>query len=312
MAALVEQDRKVVVPADRREDEIDLVRNARRRAERAWGLARARLEVEHDAGLGAQRDPEPVERPLKAFDEPVRGELPVEIGRAHEPRDVGALKALEPVAERSPQRVIDRLGVPRGGGLGEGRDLVGETHQVNALAGDAQLAVTAVAELPGGGVLAADQLCVEVGELGGDHGEPSPLEDGSPLGVRFVGLDHRRLPEAESLVVDVERQRRFAPGEFGLGRLAGLPDVPLDGKVEQHPQPALRITPGRRGLVQAAQTLDRGAGEQLGMTHVQRLDLVGVLQPCEVPVLLAGEVGEKRLGGTTVGLKIHAPAMLNV
>ncbi len=135
-----------------------------------------------------------------------------------------------------------------------------EPREIDALARRAQLAVAAVPELAGDGVLAADQLGVETVQLGRDQREPGLLDRRPPLGVRLVGLDHRGLAESEALAVDLEGERRLAAGELSLRLLGGVSDVALHGEVEQHPQSPLLLAAraSRRRSVRAAARPSRG------------------------------------------------------
>jgi hypothetical protein len=72
--------------------------------------------------------------------------------------------------------------------------------------------------------------------------------------------------------------------------------VALDREIEQQGQPALLFGFGSRGRQQPAQVDHRGRLEQLGVPRIDRLDLVGVLEPGVVAIELAREFRHELLG----------------
>ena len=192
----------------------------------------------------------------------------------------------------------------------ECRGLGVQRCQVDRLALRAHLAVAAPAKLGGGPVLSLEHLAIQASELVLGQLVACPLDRRAHFGVRLVGLDRGGLAEADLPVLERQRQRSLALRELGLERLGLLSEVPLDGEVEQHPQPPAFVASGVGGVPPRTQIIDRPGCEELLVAAVDRLDLVRLLEAGVVEVVLPGQVGQKRLCRPPIGLDIHRAAIL--
>ena len=310
VAGLVHEHVEVIAAADGREHEVHLAGHADRGAERSRSLVRARVEVEVHGGLVGDIDAEPEHRLHQARHEQIGRELPVFLRRPEEPREIRAaqLGRLDPKRSahlRFEHRGISgvAVGVERGG-------LEVQRCQVDRLAFRAHLAVAAPPERGGAPVLSLEHLAIEASELALGRLVACPLDRRADLGVGLVGLDDGGLAEAHLPVVELQRQRGLAVRELGLERLGLLAEMPLDGEVEQHPQPAAVVASRVGGVPLLAQIVDRPGGEQLLVAAVDRLDLVRLLEPRVVEVVLPGEVGQERLCRPPIGVDVHRAAIL--
>jgi hypothetical protein len=92
MAPLVQHRLVVILAALGISDQIDLVRNARRRAERPWRFRRPRLHVEDDVLLCVVIEPQGRHRRAIDVEQPFRREVRVELGCPEEKRDIAFLR----------------------------------------------------------------------------------------------------------------------------------------------------------------------------------------------------------------------------
>ena len=268
------------------------------------------VEVEVDARLARDVDPEPPHRLGEALDEPVGRELLILARGAEEAREIRATQLVEPDPERSPDLWCKQSRVTVLACDVERRRLHVQAAEVDCLAVGAHLGVAGPAQRGGARVLAFEQLAIERTEVALGQLVARPLDRGPDRGVGFVGLHDRRLAKTDSPVVELDLQAGLALGQLGLERLGRLAEVPLDREVQQHPQSPLVVAIAGSCRALLAQRLDRPGREQLLVAVVDRLDLVGLLEPRVVAVVLAGEVDQERLGRPPIGLEIHRAAML--
>ena len=107
VAGLVEEGMPVVRAADRLDDEQNPVGDLDRRAEGAWGLRGACLEIELDVLLLAEVDPEPAEGRLERRDHAVGRKPRVPVGGAEETRHVPAFSLLEGQADPASKQAVE-------------------------------------------------------------------------------------------------------------------------------------------------------------------------------------------------------------
>ncbi len=110
---LVEERGVVLLAALRQHHQHHPVGHPDRRAERAWYLARPRLHVQLHVGLAIEVDTEPGQRLAQRRQRALAREARVELGRAHQPRQVGRARLVERHAQPAAQLALELVLVPR-------------------------------------------------------------------------------------------------------------------------------------------------------------------------------------------------------
>ena len=286
VAGLVEEGVPVVGAADRLDDEHDALGHLDRGAERARALLGPRLQVEVDVLLGAQVDPEPVERPLERGHHAVAGEALVPLARAEDARDVEAPRLLERHAGAAAQERVERGHVEVLGLGEEGAALLGELVEREP---------EAVVELPvarsAEGARALAPLLVQGGPARGqlllrerDAGRVELLALAAVGLVRDRGAEH---PVRNVLAVDARRERRLEPGDLLRLGPRQVAEIALAGEA---PELGLAVASCAGRLGQPGRGLER---RQIGEALVDRLELEALLQARIVEVVLLVEGGDE-------------------